>query len=202
MVNVHSQKNKQTPNKGRLFILSAPSGAGKTTLCKILRDQFNDLRYSISYTTRSPREGERAGVDYHFINENRFKQMIDDNHWVEWARVHGHYYGTSAKDIENWLAEGDDVLLDIDVQGASQIMRRYPDSISIFIMPPSKASLQSRLEKRGTDAPDIIQRRLAEADGEMAQRDRYRHVIVNDRLEEAVEKLVEIVKEYPGKRSK
>ncbi len=192
----HPKKNGKGAYRGRLYIISAPSGTGKTTLCKIIRNHFKDLKYSISYTTRAPRKGEQTGIDYHFVDEKYFKKMIVDDDWAEWARVHGHYYGTSAGDIDNWLADGYDVLLDIDVQGALQIMERYPDCVSIFIMPPSKQSLQTRLEKRGTDTPDVIQKRMAQADTEMAQKSRYRYIVVNDSLNVAVEELVDIFKKF------
>ncbi len=184
------------PHAGHLFILSAPSGAGKSTLCRALLDHFNDLQYSVSHTTRSPRKGEQAGIDYHFISPAKFEQMIARGQWAEWARVHGNYYGTSAEEIETHLAAGRDVLLDIDVQGAAQILKRYPDSISIFILPPSMDTLKTRLKKRGTDSPETIEKRLAEAENEIRQKDRYRHVIVNDQLESAIAELVAIVGQY------
>jgi guanylate kinase len=181
---------------GHLFILSAPSGAGKSTLCRALLDHFADLQYSVSHTTRSPRAGEQPGIDYYFISPVRFEEMIEQGRWAEWAKVHGNYYGTSAEDIENHLSAGRDVLLDIDVQGAAQILKRYPDSVSIFIMPPSMDALKTRLKKRGTDSRETIEKRLAEAENEIRQKDRYRHVIINDRLENAIAELVAIISQY------
>ena len=134
-------------NRGHLFILSAPSWTGKSTLCRALLAHFPDLQYSVSHTTRTPRKGECEGRDYRFISLPEFEQMIGQGKWAEWATVHGNYYGTSADDIEKHLSAGRDVLLDIDVQGAAQILKRYPDSVPIFIMPPSMAELKERIEK-------------------------------------------------------
>lgn len=181
---------------GHLFILSAPSGAGKSTLCRALLAHFTDLQYSVSHTTRTPRKGERDGRDYHFISPAEFERMIEQGKWAEWAKVHGNYYGTSADYIENHLGAGRDVLLDIDVQGAAQILKRYPDSVPIFIMPPSMIELKVRLEKRGTDNRETIEKRLAEAENEIGQKDRYRHVVINDRLENAIDELIDIVGKY------
>ncbi|RLC31683.1 MAG: guanylate kinase, partial [Deltaproteobacteria bacterium] len=129
------QKPSNSSKNGSIFIISAPSGAGKTTLCNALLNKFPDLHYSISHTTRKPRTGESDGVDYFFITSHEFKQNIENGTWAEWAQVHDHFYGTSAQFIDHHLSEGKDILLDIDVNGASQIMNRYPDSITIFIMP-------------------------------------------------------------------
>jgi guanylate kinase len=186
--------------RGRRFILSAPSGAGKTTLCQALRQHFPDIRYSVSYTTRSPRTGERDGVDYHFISPEAFQAGLERGAWAEWAEVHGNRYGTSAEFLENTVVAGEDVLLDIDVQGARQILERFPDSITIFIMPPSMAALKERLTARGADTPETIERRMANASGEISQRHLYRHVIVNDRLEQAVSELIELVGAYRGQK--
>ena len=122
--------------------------------------------------------------------------MIEQGKWAEWAKVHGNYYGTSADDIEKHLSAGRDVLLDIDVQGTAQMLKRYPDCVPIFIMPPSMAELKMRLEKRGTDSREIIKKRLAEAENEIRQKDRYRHVVINDQLEHTVEALIGIFREY------
>lgn len=183
---------------GNLFIVSAPSGAGKSTLCDALRKRFHRIRYSISYTTRSPRPLETDGVDYHFIDRKAFLERIEENCWAEWAEVHGNYYGTSAELLRQSLGGGEDILLEIDVQGAEQIVSRFPSSVSIFIMPPSIAALEERLKGRDSDSPEVISKRIENAKGEMARRDRYRHVIVNDDLSVATAELFDVVAGYLG----
>ncbi len=182
--------------KGLVFIISAPSGAGKTTLCRAVRDRFADLQYSVSYTTRSPRSGEQNGVDYHFITAREFENGIQSGRWAEWARVHGNYYGTSAAFLDKTRAAGRDIVLDIDVEGTRQILKRYPDSITIFVMPPSMEVLRQRLEDRGTDSAEVIAVRLKNAENEMAQKGLYRHIIVNDRLPQAVAELIAVFEKY------
>jgi guanylate kinase len=194
--------NRGASEKGRLFILSAPSGAGKTTLCRALLEHFRDMFYSVSYTTRDPRKGETKGVDYHFITKDDFKEKIKENKWAEWAEVHGNYYGTSAVFLDKAVASGKDVLLDIDVEGTMQIVRRYPDAVTIFIMPPSLDALRSRMESRGTDSEEVIARRMANAEKEISQKDIYRHVIVNENLTKALAELVSIVEKYRRKGNK
>lgn len=186
----------RTRGRGRLFIISAPSGAGKTTLCAELLERLPDLARSVSFTTRSPRPGETDGRDYHFIDENTFRAGIDSGRWVEWARVHGNYYGTAADTIASHLSAGVDMVLNIDVQGADQILARFPDSVRIFIMPPSMSELRQRLEKRGGDDPAAIDMRIAAAEKEMARRDDYHHVLINDDLDRAVDELVALVSRY------
>jgi len=186
-----------SPAGGRRFILSAPSGAGKTTLCRALLDRLPNLRYSVSHTTRSPRPGEQNGVDYFFISADEFQKRLEADRWAEWARVHDNFYGTSADFLESQAAAGRDVLLDIDVQGAKQILARYPEhTIAIFIMPPSLAVLQQRLTGRSADSPAEIEKRLRNAADEIAQKALYHHVIVNDRLTEAIDALVSLVESY------
>ena len=184
------------PKRGNLFIISAPSGAGKTTIAKAVLKQFTDMLYSISYTTRKPRAEERDGVDYHFISKQDFKKGIKKGRWAEWAEVYGNYYGTSAEFIEKSLSSGCDILLDIDVQGTLQILKHYPDSVTIFILPPSVNALKKRLEMRGSDSKAVIERRLVNARTEMAQKKMYRHIIVNDKLSVAIEELSAIFKKY------
>jgi guanylate kinase len=188
-----SQVDRTRRTTGRLFIISAPSGAGKSTLCRAVRQRLPDLRYSVSYTTRSPRGEEKNGVDYHFITQAAFRKGISADKWAEWAEVHGNYYGTSAEFIDRSLGKRRDVLLDIDVQGMEQILKRYPDSVTIFIMPPSLAALRQRLQDRGTDSAASISKRLDNAAAEIMRKKRYRHIVVNDRLDEAVEKLTAII---------
>jgi len=188
--------NTADSGEGRLFILSAPSGAGKTTLCSALMKHFKDMLYSVSYTTRNPRKGEINGVDYHFISKDDFIEKIREGKWAEWAEVHGNYYGTSALFLNDALSSGKNVLLDIDVKGTRQILKKYPDSITIFIMPPTPEILRMRIESRGADSRAVIEKRMKNAEKEMAQRDLYRHVIVNDNLMAAVAEIVSIVEMY------
>jgi guanylate kinase len=184
------------PKRGHLFIISAPSGAGKTTLVKAVLQQFRDMRYSISYTTRKPRVEERDGIDYHFISKQDFKKGIHKDRWAEWAEVYGNYYGTSVEFIEKSLSSGCDILLDIDVQGTLQILKHYPDSVTIFILPPSMNALRKRLEMRGSDSQAVIEKRLLNARKEMTQKKMYHHIIVNDVLSEAIKELSAIFKKY------
>jgi guanylate kinase len=180
-------------DRGHLFVVSAPSGAGKSTLCNAVRERFPDIHYSVSATTRPPRPGETDGVDYHFVTEAEFQEGIERGRWAEWAVVHGNYYGTSAEGLREALESGTDILLDIDVQGAKQIVERFPEAVTIFIMPPSLETLRERMTSRGTDSPEVIDRRVDNARAEMAARDRYRHVIVNDNLPDAKAAILEIV---------
>jgi guanylate kinase len=151
----------------------------------------------VSHTTRPPRPGEQDGVDYFFISTEAFQERLRDNRWAEWARVHDNFYGTSADFLEDQAAAGRDVLLDIDVQGARQILARYPGrSVAIFIMPPSLAVLEERLTGRSADSPEQIEKRLRNAADEMAQKDMYHHVIVNDRLAEAIDTLASLIESY------
>jgi len=181
--------SSQIKKKGRLFIISAPSGTGKTTLCNALRKRFPDMLYSISHTTRVPRKDERNGVDYFFITPDEFKKNIDKGKWLEWAKVHDNYYGTSQDFIERNLSDGRNILLDIDVAGAKQILSRLPHSVTIFILPPSFEVLKKRLESRGTDSQETIARRLKNAEKEIAQKHIYQHHVVNDSLDDALEQI-------------
>ena len=195
--NIRKTDTAKVPDSpGLLFILSAPSGAGKSTLCRAVRNRFPDIWYSISYTTRPPREGEQNGVDYHFITDDEFEKGIVQGRWAEWAKVHANYYGTCADRLNRALAGGQTILLDIDVQGMRQIVKRYPAGITIFIMPPSLETLQHRLENRRTDSPETIAIRLKNAQKEMAQKDQYRHVIVNEVLADATDELISLMVAY------
>ena len=192
-----TQPRRAAPaRKAFIFIISAPSGAGKTTLCRAALAAFTDMRYSVSFTTRPPRPGEENGRDYVFVTAPEFEAGIRDGRWAEWARVHGNYYGTSADVLAQSLSSGCDILLDIDVQGAQQICARFPGSVTIFIMPPSLEVLRQRLVARGTDRPEVIAMRIENAGREMAQRDVYRHVVVNDDLETAIAELIRIINSY------
>lgn len=188
--------SKAASEKGRLFILSAPSGAGKTTLCHALTEHFKDMLYSVSYTTRDPRKNEINGIDYHFISKDVFMVKINEDKWAEWAEVHGNYYGTSAVFLNDALASGENVLLDIDVEGTRKILKRYPDSITIFIMPPSLDILRFRMESRGADNKEVIERRMTNAEKEISQKGIYKHIIVNDNLPQAVAELISIIEMY------
>lgn len=183
---------------GRLFVVSAPSGAGKTTLCEAARRHLPRLVYSVSSTTRAPRKGEQEAKDYFFVTEEQFRKGIEAGLWAEWARVHDNYYGTSARFIENHLNAGRDVLLDIDVQGAGQIVRRYPEAVTIFIMAPSMAVLRRRITLRGLDNAEVIDKRMKNADAEIASKGMYRHVVVNDELDIAIARFVSILKGEAG----
>jgi guanylate kinase len=187
---------KTDHSPGSLFIISAPSGAGKTTLCAAVRSRFPDMLYSISHTTRSPRAGETDGKDYYFMTADAFARKIESGGWAEWAKVHGNYYGTSAEFIDQGIRAGKDILLDIDVQGTFKILKRYPDSITIFIMPPSMDVLRQRLEARGTDRQEIIETRMENARQEMAQSVHYRHIIINDNLETAINELISLIERH------
>lgn len=184
----------QKIDPGQLFIISAPSGTGKTTLCRAVRERIPDLKYSVSYTTRNPRKGETDGNDYHFISKSEFLNKISSNGWIEWAEVHGNYYGTSANDLTTWTSAGKDVLLDIDICGAMQIRKKHPDCMTIFILPPSLSVLAKRLYSRGTDSSETIAMRLKNAKKEMAARDQYDHVIVNNELDRAIYELESLIR--------
>ncbi|BAI80888.1 guanylate kinase [Deferribacter desulfuricans SSM1] len=176
--------------KTKLFVVSAPSGAGKTSLCNKLINKYKDrLKYSISYTTREPRIGEIDGQDYFFIDEKKFKEMIENNEFLEWAVVHGNYYGTSKKIIDKYLAEGYDVVLDIDPQGARQIKEKYPDAVFIFIVAPSMKELRTRLINRRTESMEKINLRMKNALEEIKYFKMYDYLIVNKYLNVAFEEL-------------
>lgn len=179
--------------RGLLFIVSAPSGAGKTTLVEYLVQILPNLRMSRSYTSRSARAGERDGVDYHFVDRDRFQQMIGEEAFLEWADVFGNFYGTSAHDTERMLAEGQDVVLVIDVQGARQVKATGVDHTAIFILPPSFEVLERRLRGRSKDTEEQMQRRLATARAEAVSFTDYDYVVVNDQLEPTVVRLQEII---------
>jgi guanylate kinase len=178
---------------GRLVVLSAPSGAGKTTLVKALRAADPLLGFSVSYTTRPARPGEVDGRDYFFVEPGLFTGMVGHGEFLEHAEVFGHRYGTSRAQVQAALDRGQNLLLEIDWQGAQQVRANAPDCVSVFILPPSRAELERRLRGRGTDSEAVIQRRLGQALDDMAHWSEFDHVIVNDRLDEAVSALREIV---------
>ena len=181
-------------SSGTLYIVAAPSGAGKTTLVRGLLERDPHIHLSVSYTTRAPRSGEVNGVAYHFVDVPAFTAMRERNEFVEWAEVHGNFYGTSQPWLAQALATGDDVLLEIDWQGAQQVRKFFPQAVGIFIMPPSIAELERRLNQRGTDSDEVIARRVDAALDEMRHVDEFDYVIVNDQLAVAQDELIAVVK--------
>ncbi len=179
--------------KGSIFVVSAPSGSGKTTLCKKLVSVLPNLDFSVSYTTRPPRPGEINEIDYIFINREKFISMIERGEFIEWAEVHDELYGTSKESLEKLINSGRDVILDIDVQGAMQIKNKVKGGIFIFVMPPSLEILRERLQKRSTDAIDIVEKRMNKAISEIKNYTEYDYVIINDVFEDALEELKSIV---------
>ena len=179
---------------GNLFIVSAPSGAGKSSLVAGLLKADDKIKLSVSYTTRAPRAGELNGREYYFISKEKFEAMIAAGEFLESALVHGNYYGTSKAWISEQRAAGSDILLEIDWQGAQQVRRVFPDVIGIFILPPSFETLVSRLNTRAQDAPDVIARRLSAARDEISHVGEFDYVIINDKFDEAVQDLVAVVR--------
>lgn len=178
---------------GRLYIISAPSGAGKTTLCSMLINKYPNISFSISYTTRRPRGNEQNGKEYFFINKDEFKKMIDNNDFLEWAEVHGNYYGSSKSQINNALNNGIDILLDIDPQGAMQLRKKIDNLATfIFIVAPSIKELQNRLKARNTDNKDNIALRLENAKKEVEYYKNYDYLIINDASDKAFKQLESI----------
>ena len=174
---------------GNLFIVAAPSGAGKTSLVRALLKADPQIKLSISHTTRQPRSGETEGVDYHFVDEPQFMKMLGAGEFLESAKVHGGYYGTSQKWAEQVMQQGADLLLEIDWQGAAQVRKLFPEAVSIFILPPSEAALHERLNKRGQDSEEVILRRLANAHEEIAHVAEFDYVIINTVFDEALRDL-------------
>jgi guanylate kinase len=184
-------------SRGDLFIVSSPSGAGKTTLIRwVLSDPGipgGTLHFSVSHTTRPPRPGEADGREYHFVSPETFRAIAEDDGFLERATVHGHEYGTSREEVEPRLSRGVDVLLDIDVQGARQVRSRIPEVVKIFVFPPSRAVLEARLRARASDPPDEVARRLSAAEEEMSEFGEYDYAIINDDLETAADELRSII---------
>lgn len=179
--------------KGMLLVLSGPSGAGKGTLYSRLLQEDGDMHFSVSYTTRAPRPGEVDGKDYYFVTEEAFREMLNKDGFLEHAEVHGHFYGTPREPVIKQLEAGNSVMLDIDPQGALQVMASMPDCVSVFILPPSFAELRRRLEGRGTEKQEDVERRLRNARGEVALKDKYQYLVVNDKVDEAFSRLKTIV---------
>lgn len=180
--------------KGVLLVLSAPSGAGKTTLARRLQRDFPDAAFSVSHTTRRPRGKEQDGIDYHFVDVETFQKKIEGGEFVEWAEVHGHFYGSPRSIIDEARAKNGIALFDIDVQGGQTIKRKYPEAVCIFILPPSMAELERRLRERKTDSDDTIRKRLLGARSEMERgATTYDYIIVNDDFERAYQELHSVV---------
>ncbi|MFC2353375.1 guanylate kinase [Eikenella halliae] len=180
--------------QGNIFVISAASGTGKTTLIARLLQHHSDIRVSVSHTTRAPRRGEENGKHYHFVSVPEFERMIEEGQFVEYAKVYGNYYGTSTQSLESLTRQGVDVILEIDTQGAEQIRRQLPQAYSIFIAPPSLATLEQRLHQRAADAPQVIAVRLAEARNEIEQARLFDYLVVNDDLTAAEAALLHIIK--------
>jgi guanylate kinase len=184
---------QEKKSKGSLFVVSAPSGAGKTTLCRELVSSLPHLRFSVSYTTRQPRQGEVNDRDYTFINREDFRSMADRGGFIEWAEVHGELYGTSRERIEELMDSGNDLILDIDTQGAMQIKEKFAIGTYVFILPPSMEVLKQRLEQRMTDSTKEIEKRIKRAVVEIKTYPKYDYVIINDRLEDALREFEAII---------
>lgn len=186
-------------NKGSLFIVSGPSGCGKgTILAEILKqDKFY---YSISATTRNPRVGEVDGVNYHFLSKEKFEELINNDGMLEYASYCDNYYGTPRKPVEDMLNAGKHVILEIEVQGAMNVMKKCPDAVSIFILPPSIKELRRRLNKRGTETDDVIEKRLAQAEREIKMAENYDYIMINGELELAVQDLLSVIKSQELKK--
>ncbi len=195
--------------KPLFIVLSAPSGCGKSTLIDMLLQEYHDIVYSVSCTTRAPRDGEEDGIDYHFLAKGRFEELLRENAFIEHASVHGNYYGTLKAPIVEVLDEGNSMILDIDVQGAHTVrehVRSLPDTdplkmgyVDIFVNPPSLDELRARLEGRGTDAPEVIERRLANAEGEMARAGEYMFQVTNDDLGMCFKRLCDLIDALSGR---
>lgn len=180
-------------SKGTLYAISAPSGAGKTSLVKVLIESINDLIVSVSHTTRAARDGEQNGVNYHFISDTDFQQMLKDDLFLESAKVFDNYYGTSKQDVVKKLNDGIDVILEIDWQGAKTVRRLMPDMVSIFILPPSRAILEERLRSRATDSDEVIARRLSGAAEEISHCVEFDYLVINDDFSVALKDLQSII---------
>ena len=180
-------------NKGNLIVISAPSGSGKTSLANRALEEIPKLKFSVSHTTRKPRPGERDQVEYFFVSEKEFEEMIGQGTFLEHARVYGNYYGTSRAFVDEQLSVGYDVLLDLDVQGAAQVKKSYPEAILVFVFPPSLEVLKTRLKNRGLDDPSIIDKRLRIAKKEIQYYTNYQYVIINRKIEESLVELKSII---------
>jgi len=182
-------------NPGLLIVVSGPAGVGKGTVVSLVRERDRDVVFSVSATSRSPRPGEIDGVNYFFITREKFQEMIRDNEMLEWVEYCGNYYGTPRAYVEDELRKGKIVLLEIDVEGAMNIKRQYPQCVSVFIMPPTMEELRDRITKRGTETPEVIEARLKRAENEMQHSAEYDYIIVNQTVEEAANRFLEIIRQ-------
>jgi guanylate kinase len=185
--------------RGRLYVVSAPSGAGKTSLLKALIRRVPSIQFSVSYTTRKPRPNEVAGRDYHFVTAEHFDEMQANHEFLEHAKVFDNSYGTGVRAVQEALANGEQLLLEIDWQGARQVRARVPEACSIFILPPTRAALEQRLQGRSTDSDEVIQRRLRDAAEDIGHWTEFDYVVINDRFEQALEDLQAIVENRGGR---
>ncbi len=179
--------------KGLLILISGPSGTGKGTVCDLLRQKHPEISYSISATTRQPRPGEQDGVNYYFYTKEKFREMIDQGQLLEWAEVYGNFYGTPKQKVLDRLEAGEDILLEIDTQGALNVMKVMPEGLFIFLLPPSLEELAARLKGRGTETEESLHRRLGAAVDEIKLATKYRYVVVNDKVEDAQETIANII---------
>lgn len=184
-----------------IVVISAPSGSGKTTIYREILKRNPQLRFSVSFTTRKRRESEADGRDYFFVDRGTFERMAREGKFVEWASVHGELYGTERKQLDDCLADGKTLLLDVDVQGAMSIMKEFPEAITIFIEPPSLEELERRLRRRGTESDESVRRRLEGAKRELAYRNDFQYIVINDRLDESIRQIENIIKIAPLERT-
>jgi guanylate kinase len=189
-----------TTNKGQVFIVSGPSGCGKSTLLRRVFAERDKMYFSISATTRGPREGERDGVEYYFVDKNKFRSMIENDELLEYAEYSENSYGTPAFPVSEKINEGYDVVMDIEVQGAAQVKKKIPESVSIFITPPSLEELERRLRSRGTETEEKIQKRLATARKEIPLSSTYDYVIINDTVDRASSELLDIIEKVTNRK--
>lgn len=189
-----SSSGTLSARRGRLFVIAGPSGTGKGTIVRRVLEQVPEVALSVSATTRAPRPAERDGVEYLFVSDQTFDRMIDDGELLEWAEIVGNRYGTPARPVEEALAGGGDILLEIDVQGAGWVRKRMPDAVLIFLAPPSLEELERRLRARGTEDEPTLRRRIEAAEVELGQRDRFDHVVVNDDLDRATSEVTAILR--------
>lgn len=192
----------QKKDEGILLVVSGPSGAGKGTICDAIRKLYPDLQYSVSMTTRQPRNGEVEGKSYFFRTNEEFEKLIAEDAFLEYAKVYDHYYGTPKKRALDMIGDGKSVLLEIDIQGAMQVKERYPKGVFIYIVPPSLEILSGRLHRRGTDSEEVIEKRLAQITSELAMAHKYDYIVVNDKLEDAIHKTCSILEAEKCKLSR